>query len=78
MDFLGHVVGRSVIKPILGETQDSRTEVRSFIGLDGYYRRFIKNVSSIEIPLLNLIKSKECDDAFAYLKELEESYRCAH
>jgi hypothetical protein len=47
------------------------TEVRSFMGLDGYYRRFIKGFSKIGNPITSLqrkgkkfIWSPECEDIF--------------
>ena len=51
-------------------------EVRSFIGMCSYYRRFIPNFSAIGKPLINLTKkftkfewTKECQIAFDFLKE---------
>jgi hypothetical protein len=51
--------------------------VRSFLGLAGYYRRFIPNFSKILKPITELLKkgtkyvwSKECDEAFQTLKKL--------
>ena len=51
-------------------------EVRSFIGICSYYRRFIPNLSAIAKPLINLTKkfakfewTKECQIAFDVLKE---------
>jgi len=32
------------------------TEVRSFLGLAGYYQRFIKNFAKVVVPLTHLIK----------------------
>ena len=51
-------------------------EIRSFLGLAGYYRRFIENFSKIAKPLSNLLQkhvkyvwTPECDIAFNTLKE---------
>jgi hypothetical protein len=53
------------------------SEVQSFLGLAGYYRRFISNFSKITKPITellmkgtNYIWSETCDDAFKHLKKL--------
>ena len=60
--FLGHVVSKDGIqvdsKKIEAITEWLRpttvTEVRSFLGLAGYYRRFVKDFSKIAAPLTRL------------------------
>jgi hypothetical protein len=83
--FLGHVISPKGIAVDPGKVQDvldwkpptSITQVRSFLGLAGYYRRFIPNFSKISKPINDLLKkgtkyvwSEDCDDAFQALKKL--------
>jgi hypothetical protein len=51
-------------------------QIRSFLGLAGYYRRFIPDFSRIAKPMTELLKkgvkfvwSEECDKAFHTLRE---------
>ena len=51
------------------------TDIRSFLGLAGYYRRFIENFSKIAKPMTELLKkgvlfvwSAKCEASFQELK----------
>ncbi|GBG92261.1 hypothetical protein CBR_g55030 [Chara braunii] len=84
ISFLGYVVTRGGLQP------DSRkvavvkeapvptwlTQVRAFLGLTSYYRRFIKGFAAIVRPLTNLLRKhqplqwdSECGQTFDALKE---------
>ncbi|XP_074376881.1 uncharacterized protein LOC141718399 [Apium graveolens] len=64
MVFLGHVVSRRGIKvdpkkieAVLNwEAPRSVTEVRSFLGMAGYYRRFVEGFSKIAGPMTKLLR----------------------
>ena len=50
-------------------------EIRSFLGLTGYYRRFIEDFSHIAAPMMRLIQKEvkfdwddRCEEAFQELK----------
>ncbi|KAL0536174.1 hypothetical protein IC582_025113 [Cucumis melo] len=84
VSFLGHVVSKAgvsvdpaKIEAVTGWTQPSTvSEVRSFLGLAGYYRRFVENFSRIATPITQLTRkgapfvwSKACEDSFQNLKQ---------
>jgi hypothetical protein len=64
VEFLGHYVGRNGLRMMEDKVKavidwpipTKPTEVRSFLGTIGYYRKFIKNFSSIAAPLTDLTK----------------------
>ena len=85
MSFSGHVVSKdgvmvdpSKIEAVKSWVRPTNvTEVRSFIGLASYYRRFVKGFSSVATQLTNLTKqsvpfvwSDECEESFQNLKTL--------
>ena len=68
MHYLGHVVSKEriavdpkKIRDIMEwEAPRNVDEVRSFMGLTGYYRRFIKNFPHIAYPITSLQKKVRC------------------
>lgn len=81
--FLGHIVSRNGILPDPSNTDRvhtwltprNPTEVRSFLGLCSYYRRFVKNFAHIASPLHRLTQkgvpfqwTPECETAFTSLR----------
>ncbi|KAL8127825.1 hypothetical protein AgCh_014668 [Apium graveolens] len=84
VSFLGHVISEEVISVdpakievvMDWERPKTVTEIRSFLGLAGYYRKFIQDFSKIASPLTNLMRkdikfiwSDECEQSFSELKK---------
>ena len=86
IDFLGHIIGANQIRPDPAKSEKIRNikvpttkkEVRSILGLLNYYRRFVKNFSSLAQPLIDLTKktspnkikwTQECQIGLDRLKE---------
>jgi len=82
--FLGHVIfakgifmdPKKVEAMLKWERPTNVTEIQSFLGLAGYYQRFIKGFSTISSPLTKLthkevrfVWSEECEASFRELKE---------
>ncbi|KAJ0623757.1 putative nucleotidyltransferase, Ribonuclease H [Helianthus annuus] len=80
VQFLGHVVNGNVIhvdptkiEAIKNwESPNTPTEIRQFLGLAGYYRRFIENFSKIAQPLTALTQK---DKKFDWSDKQEEAFQ---
>jgi hypothetical protein len=81
--FLGHTISQDGIAVDLEKVQEvtdwkpptTVRQIRSFLGLAGYYRRFIPDFSRIAKPMTELLKKgvkfdwdQKCEDAFHALR----------
>ncbi|XP_075479445.1 putative mitochondrial protein AtMg00860 [Primulina tabacum] len=81
--FLGHIVSRDGIEVDPNKVEEVRnwpaaksvTEICSFLGIVGYYRKFIQDFFSIAMPMTALTKNNtkfnwgsECQESFDRLK----------
>jgi hypothetical protein len=79
VQFLGHVISSEGISVDLGKVRElldwkpSMTvhQVHIFLGLAGYYRRFIPNFSMISKPITNLLKKEK---KFVWNAEHDEAF----
>ena len=93
--YLGHLVGSGEMYPLKSKVEclrqfpipETKKQLRSFLGLASYYRRYIPNFSSIATPLTdrtgkkfpNKIKwTPECDKSFQNLKNKLSTYPVLH
>ena len=82
--FLGHVISSDGVSTNPAKVQSvanwqvpiNISELRSFLGLAAYYRRFVKNFAGIAAPLYRLLEkevpfkwTEQCDGAFTVLKQ---------
>ncbi|GBG91416.1 hypothetical protein CBR_g52303 [Chara braunii] len=81
--YLGHEISTEGLKPDDAKVASIRdwprpqsvTEMRSFLGMTGYYRNFVKNYSIVATPLTDLLRldapwewTDICEVAFRHLK----------
>lgn len=84
ISYLGHVINsqgvssdpQKIIKVATWPVPQNSKEVRSFLGLAGYYRKFVQHFGIIARPLFNLLKKQapfvwtsETETAFQLLKQ---------
>jgi hypothetical protein len=82
--FLGHVISVRGVLVDPGKVRDvlnwklpiAISKIRSFLGLVGYYRRFIQDFSKVAKPMTRLLEkgkvfkwTQDCQDSFEELKK---------
>jgi hypothetical protein len=80
VDFLGHIVTAEGVKvqddkvSTVREwpTPETVSHIRQFLGLSGYYRKFIKNYASIAKPMSDL--TKKTTEAFAWNSQANDAF----
>jgi hypothetical protein len=80
VSFFGHIISEGGISVDLSKIQDvlswevpkNATEVHSFLGLAGYYRRFIKGFFKISKPMTELLRK---DKKFEWSAKCESSFQ---
>ena len=85
VEYLGHIVSSEGVKPDPNKvkvitkcpTPKTQKQLKSFLGLAGYYRRFVKDYSQKALPLYKLLRKNakfdwkdQYQEAFEILKEL--------
>ena len=85
LDYLGFLISKDGIKTQPRKikaitdwaTPKTQSDIRAFLGLAGYYRKFIKDFAKIAAPLNNLLHKgtaiiwdDQCETAFQTLKQL--------
>ena len=85
VQYLGYIVGQGKVFPPLSKVEAiakiprpaQKRDLQRFLGMIGYYRRFVTNFSDVTAPLTELLKkgkkfewTPECEHAFQTVKSL--------
>uniref|UniRef100_A0ACD5WWA8 Uncharacterized protein n=1 Tax=Avena sativa TaxID=4498 RepID=A0ACD5WWA8_AVESA len=79
VEYLGHIITRQGVATdptkieaiVKWPTPTTVTELRSFLGLAGYYRRFVKNYGIICKPLFSSLKK----EGFSWIEDQETAFK---
>ena len=82
IEFLGHHVGRNGLRVMPDKVEavkkwqvpSNATELRGFLGLAGYYRRFVQGFSEIAAPLHELTQTKPGTPPFKWTEKAQLAF----
>ena len=77
LEYLGHIITKDGVKPNQEKIEkilkfrELKTikDVQKFLGLTGYYRKFIKKISTIAKPLTTLTQKENKNNIHVYLSQ---------
>ena len=77
--YLGHIISADELNPDPKKVEavmnfpklGNRRNVRQFLGIAGYYRRFIKDFAKIDRPITKLLQNNE---AFRWTEDAEKAF----
>jgi len=81
IEFLGHIVGNNIMRPEKGKVSkilsvsvpQTKRQVRAFLGLVGFYRRYIPDFATLTAPLTDLTK-KLCPSKVRWTPECQRCF----
>ena len=79
VNYLGHVVSKNGVSPDSEKTKLIKSfpvpknpkQIKQFLGLAGYYRRFVENFSKIALPMTRLLRK---DEPFKWDQSCQKSF----
>lgn len=80
--FLGHTIGSGKIKPMMSKVEaiqnfpipTTKKKVKSFLGMIGFYRKFIPNFATVALPLTDLTR-KRTPNKIKWTDDLDHSFK---